>query len=505
MAAAPPVPQQQKLIALDIQLLKNLKDVRLKFDESPLTALMGANGCGKTTVLHALACVYAPSTEAAPDYRFPSFFKPTSDGSWRGSSFQLEYSQREGQVVRDALKQEYAKAADRWTPRYERRPLRYTRLVSIRESVPEVEAFGSSSMVRYQKAARVSPLDQQIREMAGRVLNRQYDEYHNIDYQRGRRSIGVTAGGLAYPALSMSAGEQRVFRILEATFSAPDYALVLIDEIDLFLHQDALQRLLEILHSHCSQKRKQLVMTTHFPPVARMYNDICVTTLHRTRARTVFWSGYSLAALRHITGVQERALSVYVEDDVAEAMVSQILTELRFRPHVQIELYGPASNAFKLGAGLVLANQSLDHMLIVLDGDEQASKPERRKNVSAELTGTEAFRDAQRKSLLATIRAFSPKQRRSPEQVLNQLLHSVPLDGLDDQDKDLLTIAKDVINVPERHGFVGHIVTLTGESRAVALSKLVRLAAKAEGWKKYTAVVRKALDKRRETLNLEVA
>ena len=39
--------------------LKCLKDATIEFDK-PLTAIMGVNGCGKTTVLHALACVFKP-------------------------------------------------------------------------------------------------------------------------------------------------------------------------------------------------------------------------------------------------------------------------------------------------------------------------------------------------------------------------------------------------------------------------------------------------------------
>ena len=42
---------QQRLKSIYFQNLKNLKDVDISLEESPVTVLMGANGCGKTTVL----------------------------------------------------------------------------------------------------------------------------------------------------------------------------------------------------------------------------------------------------------------------------------------------------------------------------------------------------------------------------------------------------------------------------------------------------------------------
>ncbi len=175
----------------------------------------------------------------------------------------------------------FEKVSDRWTPRYEKRPSRNVRLLMIRDSVPEVEVFGLNTMVHYAKTARTNSVDVRVREAAGQVLNKVYSHYHSVDYQRGNRtSIGVSAAGLTYPALSMSSGEQRVFHILQMIFEAPKHSLLLIDEIDLFLHQDALEKLLRSLNEHCEAQNKQLVFTTHFPPVAKMYLDISVQTLH---------------------------------------------------------------------------------------------------------------------------------------------------------------------------------------------------------------------------------
>ena len=45
----------------------------------------------------------------------------------------------------------------------------------------------------------------------------------------------------------MGAGEQRVIKILQTAYSAYQYSLILIDEIDLLLHVDAFRKLIQTL------------------------------------------------------------------------------------------------------------------------------------------------------------------------------------------------------------------------------------------------------------------
>jgi hypothetical protein len=360
-------------------------------------------------------------------------------------------------------------------------------------------------MIHYTRQEANDSVSVLVRDTAGQILNKVYTHLHRVTYRYGsRRSVGVTTAGMTYAGLSMSSGEQRVFRILETVFGAPKDSLILVDEIDLFLHQDALVRLVEKLHAHCAAKNKQLVFTTHFPPIAALHDKVSVLTLHRAAEKTVVWRGYSHEALRHITGVQERPLRIYVEDDVAEAVISHVASVLGVRRFVQFGHFGPASNAYTMGAGLFLSGASLENTLFVLDGDKDAKAIERREQVKRVLTGDQPVHDEQRKALLKKIRALSPPEILSPEQMLNRMLHAVEVAGLQPADVALLEIAHAVVNVPERHRFVNHIIDQTGESRAVALSKLVALAARSPEWTRYVRITRIWLTRRARALNLPV-
>jgi len=283
--------------------------------------------------------------------------------------------------------------------------------------------------------------------------------------------------------------------------------LILVDEIDLFLHQDALQRLLGKLQEHCTTERKQLIFTTHFPPVAQMYDKICIYSLNRVPSRTVVWRGYSYEAMCHITGRQERPILCYVEDDVADQIVARVASELGIRKFVQIGRYGPAENAFSLCAGLQLANQSMKHTLAVLDGDVYGTASERRDRIGLVLTGNMHFHDHERRKLQRLVRTLAPAKsaqgrRYSPEQMLHRMLRSLDRETIAADRREVFDIAQGVVNVPEKHGFLNEIIDRTGESRANALLIIVGLASSASEWRRYTRVVRAWLTKQKFDLKL---
>ncbi|MES1191378.1 MAG: AAA family ATPase [Steroidobacter sp.] len=502
-------PSQQKLLGLDVAQLKNLRDLSLDFDGSALTAIMGGNCSGKTTVLHALACAYGPpfGTDSL-GYKFPQFFRPNTDALWQGSRFTMRYSQRVGPNDYPDLKQLYEKASDRWSPRYESRPEPYTRFVNIGESVPDLDILNLSTMMHYTKSERNDEVGKLVRDSAGQILNRVYDNFYDIKYiYRGKQSIGVKSNSITYSGLSMSSGEQRVFRILNAIYRAPNYALLLIDEIDLFLHQDALEKLLSKLQEHCDLKNKQLVFTTHFPPVAAMYDKISIYTLNRTPSKTIVWAGYSYEAMRHITGNSEKPISIYVEDDVAEQIVSCVASNIGIRKFLTIAHYGPVANAFSLGAGLLLSGVNMEHSIALMDGDALSRKAERIESVKRVLTGTGANHDAQRKRLMGFFRALRAtrdpnKALLSPEQMLHRMLQNVAATDVMAERRELYDIALGINNVPEKHQFVNRIIQQTGERRDVALSKIVELASKSKNWEMYTRPIRIWLLRQKKELSL---
>ena len=82
----------QKLKKILFSKLKNLENLEISFDDKQITGIFGTNGSGKSTVLHALACLYQPVTDSIrKNFKFPNFFIPTTLDLWNGSRFTIEY------------------------------------------------------------------------------------------------------------------------------------------------------------------------------------------------------------------------------------------------------------------------------------------------------------------------------------------------------------------------------------------------------------------------------
>jgi predicted ATP-dependent endonuclease of OLD family len=335
---------QQKVVSLDLKLLKNLRDFSIDFSGKNLTAVLGANGYGKSTIIHALACCYQPPTGSQSiNYRFSYFFLPTTHSIWQGSEFTLTHSYRLGERLYEDVKTVYRKQADRWKPIYKRRPVRYVSFVGIKTCVPKIEEENRQSLIQYSTQQLSDELSLKVKEFASFVMNRNYDSY-NRHIATGKEYIGVEHDGSQYSSLSMGAGEQRIFFILGEVFKAPKYSLILIDEIDLLLHDDALARLLQILIKRADDKDLQIIFTTHAQQVTEFKDQINIRHISQTSEKTLCFNETKPDAIYRLTGKQEKTLEIFVEDDLSRSIIKKICGELALSRHVSIREYGAAKN-----------------------------------------------------------------------------------------------------------------------------------------------------------------
>ena len=207
---------QYRLRAVRFDKLKCLNHLEIIFpDDKRLCAIMGPNGCGKTTVLHALACINRPLIANQVDYKFSHFFTPTTDNQWKHSRFVVNQDFYErGTLVTERF-MDFHKGEGRWMPHYSRRAQRYIAYIGVNGSVPQIEMEKQKSLISYTSTPLTDDDWIKVKNFAGIVLNRNYDELMMHTASRGRRYLGVKMGALNYSALSMGAGEQRVFRIAE--------------------------------------------------------------------------------------------------------------------------------------------------------------------------------------------------------------------------------------------------------------------------------------------------
>jgi len=472
-----------------IQKLKGINNLCLKFDKN-LVALMGVNGSGKSTVLHALACSYSPY-EKGENYKFSYFFTPNPDASWKGSCFTIvNYDLNEKKEV----SKKFEKKGDRWA-RYDSRPQRDVYFMGISSCIPEIEIEKKTSFINYVSKTLSDKLNEKIIIEASYILNKDYEEL--LLHEAGRKKyMGVhTKGGIIYSALSMGAGEQRIIKILQTVYSANQHSLVLIDEIDLLLHAEALHRLIKKLAEIATKKNLQIIFTTHSLEMQFLNQYADIRYIEQQNDRMLVYDSIKPDLLYKMSGKMKREYSIYVEDNFAEAIVQQIAINLGMQRHISIITYGSIENAFVVAAGKVLSEENTENVLVVTDGDRFVTAEEKEKRLKNVLTGTEEGHDEKIKKALKMIVQFNLPENTAPEKYIHSLLISM------DDSHECVACAKNITSVNDNHEWIERIVEQIGIGEQI-YSTIMDIVSEHESWELYVSSVYEWIKRKRDEIKL---
>lgn len=420
---------QQVTKYIDIELLKGLKNVQIDFKPSGLTAIMGPNGVGKSTILHALACCYKPlDIEKRDNYKFSQFFTPTTDSPWKGSSFFIIHDYSEGSTPFSDVKMAFSKATDRWSPKYDRRIPRSVTYIGIDTCVPRIEKEKRETFIGFSASDDLTDdLSVKVKQKASIVMNRDYSHYR-INRSKKSTYKGVEYASTRYSELSMGAGEQRIFAILEKVFGAAKNSMILIDELDLLLHQDALRRMIKVLDERAIEKKLQVIFTTHSPVLLGMEKEVALRHIYPTREKTLCLVNSKPDIIQSLTGEPCRPLSIFVEDRFAKAVVQEVCHRVEMVPYVTVQEYGAAINAFTISAGLALLEKDIDNCLFILDGDEYATIESQKERIRKVLTGSNEEAENLRNKVASKIVSFALTLGTNPEtEVIEIIRHNSQL------------------------------------------------------------------------------
>ena len=268
--------------------LRSLHPFELALDY-PVTAIAGPNGSGKSTLLAIAACAYHNSTDGyipreriSSYYRFSDFFIQSREevppegisisyhflhNRWRGAEPGL------GRQIRTKSR------GGKWN-NYNRRIKRNVVYFGVQRVVPYYERRTYKSYRRHFSSnilELAENIQQEICTIAGRIIGRTYDNFEF--YTHSKYSLPIaTNRGIKYSGFNMGAGEITVFDILSTIFEAGSGTLLIIDEIELGLHEQAQNRLISELKELCNVFHCQIICSTHssqilesLPPEGRFF------------------------------------------------------------------------------------------------------------------------------------------------------------------------------------------------------------------------------------------
>lgn len=307
------------------------QSTRIEF-QSPVTAIAGLNGTGKSTLLQLASTAYR--RPGGRYYVCNYVITGTLDTSpispdayvvfeyWKQPPTHPPYKHKTVAVTR---------RRSRWSG-YSRQPGRAVFFAGVSHSLPKVEERDLVTV--FARTLTVNSTDEfslSLRTSVGRILGTSYDQArqnHVTARGRSRDIVSVERGGSAYSEINMGFGEARIHRLLSDISKLPERSLILLEEPEISLHPSAQHELGRFLVELCIEKRHQVILTTHSESLLRALPEKSRIYLVRTADGVKILPCVSVDQAASLLADQFRpSLRVLVEDEVAEHIVTELLRQ----------------------------------------------------------------------------------------------------------------------------------------------------------------------------------
>ncbi|MQX51684.1 ATP-dependent nuclease [Alcanivorax sediminis] len=407
---------------------KNLEPgTRVDFD-FPLTALVGPNGIGKTSILHAMWGM--PLGYSTNKFWFSTDLDPIEGsrknpqryfyGHWHEKyngivetrkarlGKKRDYWEPYRLSIRDGMqplpKENYpGKSKDRWTP--VKRNVVYINSRAVFGSFDRYFYFDKNidshrdDMLREAKRLKKiketkrnsyilgkrerlfenRELSPEETDAVSKILGRNYEGAHILRHSlypknRGRDLSVIFKRGNEYSEAFAGSGEISAVSIVIDILSAEEYSLILLDEPETSLHPGAQRALLQFLLEQIKLKKHQIIISTHSHEFLKglPYEAIKVFEDNGDSKTRVIPSSSPAAALNRLGSLNTEKVRILVEDVLAESIVKHAIKFLDKGDQETIEVKvapGGADAILKyLGTA---AMTSGDDVYVMLDGDKR--------------------------------------------------------------------------------------------------------------------------------------
>lgn len=357
----------KRLEWIEIDGLRGWSNQRIELS-FPITALVGENGVGKSTVLQAIAVSYQSS-----DTHFASdFFPNTTWETVKGAT--IRTSIREGANSSSTITS-VRKPTNKWRGNPDR-PLRPVVYIDLRRIQPILARFGYGRLANPQlKEEAADAFDTSTLNRLSNVMGRRYEfaKLSVTDMDKTRPVPVLQREGAAFSGFHQGAGEVAMAELMKKPI--PKYAIVLIDEIETSLHPRVQRRLIRDLANLCREFELQVVLTTHSPYVlAELPAEARVYIEEGSQGKQVITGVSPEFAMTKMDEAQHPEADVFVEDPRSAGMLREIIVsrDKDLISRVQIIPFGAASAGRILG----IMNQQKRFprpTVVFLDGDQGPS------------------------------------------------------------------------------------------------------------------------------------
>lgn len=359
----------KRLEWLEIKGIRGWEGQRIDFD-FPITAIVGENGVGKSTVLQAAAAIY--KNLDSDEQNYASDFFP--DTSWEMvKAAEIAASIREGQS--GSQTSSVRKPSGRWRGNPERHE-RYTAYIDLKRIQPIYSRTGYARLAKPAiKEATSAAFDSAALDRLSSIMGKTYTAARlaTTEMDSARQIPVLSRAGKPFSGFHSGAGETAIAELMKHRFYSRKNALILIDEVETSLHPRVQRRFIRDLAALCRETESQVILTTHspyvlqeLPPRARIY------LMDGVEGKQVVKGVSPEFAMSQMDEDRQPEEDIYVEDKRAEDFLREIIIaqDREIISRVQIVTFGAASVGIALGQ---MVEKFPRPSIVFLDGDQQAA------------------------------------------------------------------------------------------------------------------------------------
>ncbi|HOW05253.1 AAA family ATPase [Methanospirillum hungatei] len=380
-----------RLEQVRIQNIRGIVDVSIRFPY-PVSVLAGPNACGKTTVLHALGCLYINKLGRSftPAKLFPDFKTKNPDIPHdSGGNNQISYLYYSNKVPSEML---WKRNADKWNKSYFGRkgvnqPERIVYLRNLSQLSSPAEIISLQKMG--QEQINCDEIPPQLITLAHQILPHHYARLYLLSH-KAKDLLFAERDDADHPSYSefhMSAGERAILRLSRDISTLHD-ALILIDEIEAGLHPYTQQVLMLELQRLALRQDLQIIVTSHSPFILESVPSEGRIFLERSDNGVTVTPPYRDFVQRALYHQYLDLLSVVCEDDISEELVRGVVEilspKLDLRQSIIQVGRDTGKDEFNHYIRALAKFNRLDQFIFVLDGDSRDYKDQLEKTAKTE-------------------------------------------------------------------------------------------------------------------------
>lgn len=303
------------LFEVRLERIRRYNEARIRFD-FPVTALIGTNGGGKSTVLGAAGLLYS-------SVKPRTFFAKSGEYDPSMQDWTLSYEHWDARGDSIKCKARYPKK--KWERTQIDRPVV---LLGVSRTLPATERRRLTGAISNSfKGVAESPLSVAAQENVEKILGRDISSYITVDIdssgQEDKRFFASQSKDVgSYSEFHFGAGEASIIRIVQRLEAAERGTLVLIEEIENGLHPVATRLLVDYLIDVADRKALQIIFTTHSDSaIAGLPDDAIWACIDGE----LLQGRLQVSALRALTGEVAIGAALFVEDEFSEMMLESAI------------------------------------------------------------------------------------------------------------------------------------------------------------------------------------